>query len=297
MSIMELILAIASITIHIVICVILLFFLWRFNRFIHCQALQKRQPTLVNCCVLVCVIYIGIGQSCFVLSLLFDGDNNPELNWKALHSQNSGKNIYYGNIFRLISMIIYAFTIHGVLVFFITRLWIIYFNLKWTIETKKNKWTIHINADKSSSFWFIRHRNDWGSIKRILTISLLYYLIQSTFLLILMLLSDVSQIIDIFFFLFEVSLVIVFRFKIHHFYDGFGIKEELTYSLKWGLLVLFLFILLIVGTMIFGNNKMVIVTIIVQTFLQIIWGIIGYYVVGYIFKKKYKYLLRSNSKK
>eukprot|EP01083_Nonionella_stella_P070762 189484_1 len=205
------------------LCLIITYFTQRFYRMRHRQALQKRCPKLVYLATVSCILYLVGFQFFSALGTIYEDTQS-------------------GAMFNLLSSIFYAFSIHGVAIAFIGRSWIIYFNIQWRIQTEKQAWVIHIDNSSSSSFWFIKHRKDYGSNRFIFIVMFSYYIIEASVISALLIMALPWAILDMLCHSIEIIILVILWNKIPAFYDVFGIKEELKYILCVAAALLLIFI-------------------------------------------------------
>ena len=120
-SVIEWTLATISNVVHFGLIIVILYTLKRFYKYRYCQALQKRSPLLVY-----------LMNICFIFNLLnhiadkiayVHGVKTPNIDQIL-----NGENIHYPDVAKLISVIFYIFSLHGMAIMWIARSWIIYFN-------------------------------------------------------------------------------------------------------------------------------------------------------------------------
>eukprot|EP01084_Bolivina_argentea_P298965 515315_1 len=275
-----------------VISTIIIYYTIRFSKFRHIQAVQKRHTPLVYWWVFVALLYCAVSQPIFILSVIL---NPSTVTVKSLDSSNMSKDEYYGSILRVIAFTLYCFSIHAIIIILIVRSWIIYFNLNWKLQTQQSEWTIHINNDHTSNLWFVNHRNSFGSFKNIMIAALSYYFVEGLLLMFLNFFSSniFIGIMDPFFFLVEIAMLTFLWFKIPPFYDVFAIKDELKRILIVGLIGLIIYVSWIISALSFGYN--VPLLIIMDIFMSLIGGYMGWVLTAYLFTKKYKHLLSNTA--
>eukprot|EP01084_Bolivina_argentea_P310938 538155_1 len=202
-------------TVHIILSILIIYYFIRFYRFRHTQALQKRHPPLVylqNLCILFYVIQCILYKFAYIYN---DGHTATGIS----HNHAS-----IGYVLKLLSEIFYILSSHGMLLTFAARSYIIYFNINWAIEMQKSKWSIHLNSDLSS-FWFLRHHNDFGSKRYIYSFVFIYYIIVSIVVSILLTTNlGIEGFIGFFLFGIEVISIFIIWNKIPRFHDVYHVK-------------------------------------------------------------------------
>ena len=126
-SMIELILTTVSNVIHFGFIVVILYTVRRFYLHRFTQALQKRSPLLVylmNICFVFYLIYDITYKIAFINGAK-DWNMDPIL---------TGEDIRHPQITKLISAIFYILSLHGMVIMWIARSWIIYFNSQYGLE-------------------------------------------------------------------------------------------------------------------------------------------------------------------
>eukprot|EP01084_Bolivina_argentea_P169282 293480_1 len=174
-------------SIHFVFIFIILYCVSKFFRFRKLQSLQKRYPFSVYL-MSICVIFYLAGHLFNNVAFIHQNEAIQGNTLQQLSHPNPTKTQFNLAVASLISTIFYCFSLHGMLIVLIARSWIIYFNTKWGLQIQKSAWSVHLNPHVASTFWFIEHRKDYGSPRWIKIVVITYYLVESTVLLVLMLL-------------------------------------------------------------------------------------------------------------
>ena len=240
--------------IRLLICAVIIYYANQFYKLRYERAIEKRHPYFTLSFTICCLIFLGIDRTFLDLAYIYDS-YDTQINAMQLEQQN------IGHIFKLVWSIFYAFGVHGSVIFVAARAWIIYFDIKWALQSQKQEWSIHLDPTQTaeSAFWFIRHRQDYGSHKFIKTVVLSYYLFQALCWLLMLFFGALSMLInaiDSILFLIELSCIVIIWIRIPSFYDAFGVKEELRYVLICGGSALFVYILWVISRLIVGDNAL-----------------------------------------
>eukprot|EP01084_Bolivina_argentea_P309128 534667_1 len=222
--------------IHLCLFVAVLYMLVKFYRFRRRQVLQKRYPFSVYLMTIYIALYL-IQSITYKITFI---NGVQDLDIDELISNSSQP--YH--ILSLITSILYASSLHGMVIVLIARTWIIYFNTNWALQTETAEWSVHINPEHSvSNSWFIRHRKQFGSKKLIFIIVITYYIFEAIFLLIgIIFFTNIVLFVDICLWIIEFTTLTVIWNKIPPFYDAFLIKKELQYILRIGGVALIFYI-------------------------------------------------------
>ena len=124
-------LATASGVIHLSCIGIILFTSSKFNRYKGFQAIQKRWPKLVQLMSIGIILYL-IHQIIYKFSFIYDGSIEGFYQTKSI-----------GNILKVINLLVYLPSIHGMNVTLIARSWLVYFNIKYAIQIKVSTNLLH----------------------------------------------------------------------------------------------------------------------------------------------------------
>eukprot|EP01083_Nonionella_stella_P055957 147552_1 len=248
-------LALLSNLIHLVLIFIILYWMSRFFHASKLQALQKRYPFSVYL-MSICIIFYLIQHLFYKITFIHHFSANYEgTTLQQASDPNATKMQFNLAVLSLISKIFYCFSIHGMLTVLIARSWFIYFNTKWGLQIQKSAWSVHLNPHVASTFWFIEHRKDYGSPRWIKIATITYYLVEGVLLLVFMLLlPQINDFIDIFFFLIEFIVLITLYNKIPQFYDVFRIKRELQLTLRVGIVGVVLYFAYLIKVALFGKG-------------------------------------------
>eukprot|EP01083_Nonionella_stella_P055956 147549_1 len=278
-------LALLSNLIHLVLIFIILYWMSRFFHASKLQALQKRYPFSVYL-MSICIIFYLIQHLFYKITFIHHFSANYEgTTLQQASDPNATKMQFNLAVLSLISKIFYCFSIHGMLTVLIARSWFIYFNTKWGLQIQKSAWSVHLNPHVASTFWFIAHRKDYGSPRWIKIGVITYYLSEGVLLLVFMLLlPQINDFIDIFFFLIEFIVLITLYNKIPQFSDVFHIKRELQLILRVGTVGVVLYIGYIIKTALFG--KTLIGFMIVQCIFGLVAGSMVVILNSYVFTAK-----------
>eukprot|EP01083_Nonionella_stella_P122663 369190_1 len=269
--------------IRCILCVLIIYYAFRFHKFRSHQALQKRYPPLVYLTSTCIVMFLGFERNFVDIAFIYNTFGID------LHSINLHQD---GHIFKLLQAIFYSFTVHGAAILLIYRAWIVYFNIHFGKQIQKQKWSVHINSFSQSSSWFIKHKKDFGS-HRFITYSLVaYYVIETVLLWILFLFAmTLFNAIDSIFFLVEIITLIVIWIKTPAFYDIFGLKNELRYALYLvasGFVTYLVYIIVALAT---ESGHSIWSFAVIELAIALCIGLAAIMFTSYIFYSKYKYLL------
>ena len=127
LAVIEWILTSISAVVHFSFIITILYTLRRFYKYRYTQALQKRSPLLVYLMNICCIFYLLYHITWKIAY------NLGEREW-SLNSILSGNEVGHQQIIAIISAICFIFSLHGMLIMWIARSWIIYFNCQYGLE-------------------------------------------------------------------------------------------------------------------------------------------------------------------
>eukprot|EP01084_Bolivina_argentea_P142406 250186_1 len=292
-SALEWSLAVISTFLRLILCTAIIYFTFRFYKYSSSQALQKRHPLLTYWLSFFVILYIGFQHTFLTFAYIY-GVTEPSVD-VFISSSDYEKNEFYGSIFRYIALIFYTFSIHGSLIVLISRSWIIYFNINWGLQTEKEKWITHINAQVITSMWFLNHRKNFGSYKKIYIFSISYWLTQALVTLFFAIfVIKIAFAIDLISLIIEIILLIIIWIKIPDFkkHDVFAFKQELKTALIFAFIALIFYIVWIVYWLFFGDGLWSFM--IFQFSFALFIGLVAISLLVNIFDKKYEYLILNN---
>eukprot|EP01084_Bolivina_argentea_P148438 259505_1 len=232
---------------HIILCILIIYNGVKFYRFREHQAIQKRYPSFVILQTLCLFLYV-------LHSILYKGAFIYNHERKTNFTEMNVSSHQIGNTLKHISEILYIFSSHGMIISFIARAYIMFFNTKWVIQMQKSKWSVYLNSDLSS-FWFLRHHKHFGSKRYIYLVVLFYYLLVTFTVSILLTLHFVfAGFITAALYLFEILSVIVIWIQIPKFHDVHFIKREMKISFVLCLTALLIYIIWIIIDIVSGGT-------------------------------------------
>ena len=144
-----------------------------FKRLDRLLIIQKRYPELVIAEVLMLLFGMFVGMPL---------DRN-----KQMHAISLPTAITY------IAIVVASYIPHFIVDLEACRIWLLYFDLNYLHSSKNQLWKSQIDTSFALKDWYIQHRTKWGNQRYVTRLTLIYYLIIGTIVLITHLLI---QIID-----------------------------------------------------------------------------------------------------
>ena len=215
----------------------------RFYKYRHHHVIQKRYPLLVYLINVTVTLYVGFRQTFTTLAYIHDVSDDQLSGFGS-----ADPNVWLGTMLQLLSLIFYAFSLHGAIIVIVSRTWLIYYNIKWSQQRLKYQHNLYSESDKSQSptqnsqnceknktskSWFIAHKKKLGTHRTIYKYNIVYYIVEAVVLLALFVYNQtIALFLDGTLYLIELGFLIIIWTKIPKFVDILGIKREIQLVIR-----------------------------------------------------------------